>query len=65
MGDEEEGHRARKPAYQVGQDLALMSVGDLEEAIALLEAEIRRLAAERDKRDHTRLAAEALFGRPA
>lgn len=65
MREDENGNPARRPDFVVGQDLSLMSVGDLDEAVALLESEIRRLAAERDKRDHTRLAAEALFGKPA
>jgi uncharacterized small protein (DUF1192 family) len=55
----------RKPAAQhvVGQDLSLLSVGDLAERIAQLEAELARLEAELKSRDATKNAAEALFKR--
>ena len=42
------GHRRRRPpkkkiAHEIGQDLALLSVPELEERIALLKEEIARL----------------------
>ena len=55
----------KKPAAQhvVGQDLSLLSVGDLAERIAQLKAELGRLEAELKSRDATKNAAEALFKR--
>ncbi|MEP9399137.1 DUF1192 domain-containing protein [Mesorhizobium sp. KR2-14] len=55
----------RKPTAQhvVGQDLSLLSVGDLAERIAQLKAELARLEAELKSRDATKNAAEALFKR--
>ncbi len=55
----------KKPAAQhvVGQDLSLLSVGDLAERIAQLKAELARLEAELKSRDATKNAAEALFKR--
>lgn len=54
----------KKPAgHVVGQDVSLMSVGDLTERIAQLQAEVARLEAERTARGATKSAAEALFRR--
>ncbi|KPF63764.1 DUF1192 family protein [Porphyrobacter sp. AAP60] len=47
------------------EDLAPYSQAELGERIALLEAEITRVTAHRDKAAAHRTAAEALFGRPA
>ncbi|HSJ78217.1 MAG TPA: DUF1192 family protein [Erythrobacter sp.] len=47
------------------EDLAPYSQAELGERIALLEAEIARVTAHRDKAAAHRTAAEALFGRPA
>lgn len=55
---------AKKPAtHVVGQDVSLLSEGELGERIALLRAEIDRLEAERAARSATKSAAEALFRR--
>lgn len=51
------------PVHQLGQDLSLLSAGDLEERIAQLQAEIERLRAARAQRTDTKSAAEALFRR--
>ena len=54
----------KKPAsYTLGQDVSLMSAGELGEKIAQLQAEIARLEAERSARGATKNAAEALFRR--
>ena len=45
------------------QDLSLLSVGELNERIALLRAEIERLEAELQAKGATKTAAEALFRR--
>lgn len=54
----------KKPApHVVGQDVSLLSAGELADRIALLKAEIDRLEAERAARGATKSAAEALFRR--
>lgn len=52
-----------KHSHEIGQDLSLLSVGELEERIGLLRAEIGRLEAEVTAKTSTRLDAEALFRR--
>ncbi len=54
----------KKPApHEIGQDLALLSVAELTERIALLRGEIARLEVELKAKDTTKSAAEALFRR--
>lgn len=53
----------KRPTYVIGQDITTFSVGDLDETIALLKAEIQRLEQMRQSKDSTRSAAEALFRR--
>jgi uncharacterized small protein (DUF1192 family) len=53
----------KKPVHEIGQDLSLLSVGELNERIAALHAEIRRLEAELTVKGSTKSAAEALFKR--
>ena len=50
-----------KRAHEIGQDLALLSVGDLDERIGILKAEIARLQADKTTKQATRMAAESLF----
>ncbi len=59
--DDEPGKKA-KP-HEIGQDLSLLSVGELNERIGLLKAEIARLEAEVAAKGVTKSAAEALFKR--
>lgn len=59
---EEEPPRKATP-HEIGQDLSLLSVADLEERIALLRAEIARIEAELKAKGSTKQAAEALFRR--
>ncbi|MCX9146840.1 DUF1192 domain-containing protein [Erythrobacter sp. WG] len=47
-----------------GEDLGPYSQAELDERIALLEAEIARVRAHRDKAAAHRAAADALFGKP-
>ena len=47
------------------EDLAPYSQDELDERIALLEAEIERVRAHRDKASAHRAAADALFRKPA
>ncbi|GGA95710.1 hypothetical protein GCM10011491_25040 [Brucella endophytica] len=51
----------RKTIHEIGQDLSLLSVAELEERIAALRAEIERLEADRDRKGASKAAAEALF----
>ena len=59
---DEEPPRKAKP-HEIGQDLSLLSVADLEERIGLLRAEIARLEADLKAKGSTKQAAEALFRR--
>lgn len=49
--------------HEIGQDLSLLSVGELGERIEMLKAEIVRLQADMAAKGSTRSAAEALFRR--
>lgn len=49
--------------HEIGQDLSLLSVAELEERIDQLRSEIERLEAEMVAKGATRQAAEALFRR--
>lgn len=59
--DDEPKKKARP--HEIGQDLSLLSVGELSERINLLRAEIARLEVELKTKDNTKSAAEALFRR--
>ena len=52
-----------KRAHEIGQDLSLLSVAELDERIGQLRREIERLEAELASKGATKLAAEALFRR--
>lgn len=52
---------APKRVHEIGQDLSQLSVVELGERIALLEAEIERLKEARDKKSASRFAADAFF----
>lgn len=53
----------KKIAHEIGQDLYLLSVAELEERVELLRAEIARLEADIAAKSRTRSAADALFKR--
>lgn len=55
----------KKPArvHEIGQDLSLLSVGELRERIERLKAEIARLEQELNSKGASKSAAEALFKR--
>jgi uncharacterized small protein (DUF1192 family) len=59
---DDEPQKKTKP-HEIGQDLALLSVGELSERIALLRAEIERLETELKAKSVIKSAAEALFRR--
>jgi uncharacterized small protein (DUF1192 family) len=50
-----------KRMHEIGQDVTLLSVGDLDERIALLKAEIMRLEAAIDDRRRSRSIADSVF----
>ncbi len=51
----------KKLAHEIGQDVSQVSIGELEERIGLMRAEIARLEAEVEKRRASRSAAESVF----
>ena len=53
----------KKPAYEIGQDLALLSAGELRATIDALKAEIARIEEILDSKSASRDAAEAFFKR--
>ncbi len=57
---EEEAPR-KKLAHEIGQDLAPLSVAEIDARITLLHEEIERLKQARLAKDATRSAADALF----
>ena len=50
-----------KPMVSIGQDLSFMGAQELDERIEALKAEIDRTEAEKQKRQSTRAAADAIF----
>ena len=53
----------KKSTHEIGQDLSLLSIGELSERITLLTEEIARLEAAKASKSATRAAADAFFKR--
>jgi uncharacterized small protein (DUF1192 family) len=53
----------KTPGMVIGEDLAAISVAELEHRIQLLEAEIARIRAEMAKKHASKAAADAFFQR--
>jgi uncharacterized small protein (DUF1192 family) len=53
----------KKTVHEIGQDLSLLSIGELTERIALLKEEIARLEAAKESKSAGRTAADAFFKR--
>jgi uncharacterized small protein (DUF1192 family) len=51
----------KKITHEMGQELALLSVGELAERIALLKEEIARLEAEMTRKNASKSAADMFF----
>ena len=51
----------KKIIHEIGQDLALLSIRELEERIALLNAEISRLAGTIESKQGSRSVADQFF----
>jgi uncharacterized small protein (DUF1192 family) len=61
MTIEDDDRPKRKIGHDIGQDLSLLSVEELDERIALLQAEIARLQAASAKKRASRDAANQFF----
>lgn len=51
----------RKISHDIGQDLYLLSVAELDERLVLLTDEITRLETDRAAKNNSKAAAQALF----
>lgn len=54
-----------KSVHEVGQDLSMLSLAEIDERIAALKDEIDRLIETRARKDASRSAADAFFRKPA
>ena len=61
MAADDEERPRKKITHEIGQDLALLSVGELTERIALLQGEIDRLQAAAASKQASRSAADKFF----
>ena len=61
MAAEDDDKPRRKISHEIGQDLSLLSVDDLNERIALLVSEQARLKNEMEKKRASRSAADGFF----
>jgi uncharacterized small protein (DUF1192 family) len=58
---DEDDKPKKKITHEIGQDLALLSVGELAERVGLLKAEIARLEAEMTRKRASQTAADQFF----
>jgi len=61
MKDEDDDRPKKKIVHEIGQDLALLSVKELQERIALLKEEIARLEASIAGKQASRSVADQFF----
>jgi uncharacterized small protein (DUF1192 family) len=61
--NEDEDRPKKKLVHEIGQDLALLSIKELGERIALLQGEIERLETARTSKQASRSAADQFFKR--
>jgi uncharacterized small protein (DUF1192 family) len=54
-----------KGVHEIGQDLSMLSLAEIDERIAALKSEIERLIEARARKDASRSAADAFFRKPA
>lgn len=57
----EDDRPAPKLVHQIGQDLSMLSLAEIDERIEALRAEIERLSEMRARKDASRSAADAFF----
>lgn len=60
---DDEDRPKKKLAHEIGQDLTLLSVKELDERVALLKEEIARLEADKVKKQAQRSTADQFFKR--
>jgi uncharacterized small protein (DUF1192 family) len=60
---DEEAARPKKKAHELGEDLALLSVGELRERVEALQAEIQRLETAIRSKEASKSAADTFFKR--
>ena len=60
---DEDDRPKKKPVHEIGQDLSLLSVEELNDRIALLHDEVARLQAALEKKRASRSAADQFFKR--
>jgi uncharacterized small protein (DUF1192 family) len=58
---DEDDRPKKKISHEIGQELALLSVKELDERIALLREEIARLEADKTRKQASRNAADQFF----
>ena len=58
---DEDDRPKKKIVHEIGQDLALLSVKELQERIALMREEIRRLEADISRKQTSRNVADQFF----
>jgi len=61
MAADEEDRPRKKITHEIGQDLSLLSVAELNERMALLREEIERLQANANSKQASRSAADKFF----
>jgi uncharacterized small protein (DUF1192 family) len=61
MKDDEDDRPKKKITHEIGQDLALLSVNELKERIALLKDEIARLEGSITSKQASRNVADTFF----
>jgi uncharacterized small protein (DUF1192 family) len=59
--DEEEHRPKRRPTHEIGQDLSLLSIAELEERVGQLRAEIMRLETAKAQKLSAQNAAQSFF----
>jgi uncharacterized small protein (DUF1192 family) len=60
---DEDDKPKKKVVHEIGQDLTLLSVGDLDARMQLLRDEIARLEADKKGKQASRSAADSVFKR--
>jgi uncharacterized small protein (DUF1192 family) len=60
---DEDDRPKKKISHEIGQELALLSVKELDERIALLREEIARLEADKTRKQASRNAADQFFNK--
>ena len=61
MKDEDDDRPKKKITHEIGQDLALLSVKELQERIVLLKEEVTRLEASITSKQASRSVADTFF----